>query len=235
LQDRREAGLRSMNLAMSGVSHMRLAATCAILTAMLAVICAAGASASGGVGSPGDGSGGDGDGVQKQCRAQQFGERTLERGDCGSDVATLNWLLRYRAYPVELDKRFASRTHDSVRDYQDRRGLARTGVVNGSTRDALVASMGRQQASWYGPGFFGNTTACGQTLRRGTVGVAHRSLPCGTKVVFGYKGRFVRARVIDRGPFVKQARYERDWDLTAALAEKLRFAGVDTVRTAPIR
>jgi hypothetical protein len=41
--------------------------------------------------------------------------------------------------------------------------------------------------------------------------------------------------VIDRGPFVKQRRYERDWDLTQALAQKLRFEGVDRVKTAPLR
>jgi rare lipoprotein A len=95
--------------------------------------------------------------------------------------------------------------------------------------------MGSQKASWYGPGFFGNQTACGQTLRRKTVGVAHRTLPCGTKLVMAYRGRFVRTRVIDRGPFVKQRRYERDWDLTQALAQKLRFEGVDRVKTAPLR
>ncbi len=37
-------------------------------------------------------------------------------------------------------------------------------------------------SSWYGPGLYGNTTACGQTLRPDTVGVAHKTLPCGTKV-----------------------------------------------------
>ena len=103
-----------------------------------------------------------------------------------------------------------------MRDFQRRRDLPRTGVVNGSTHDALVRAMGSQKASWYGPGFYGNTTACGQTLKRRTVGVAHRTLPCGTKVVISYRGRFARTRVIDRGPFVKQRRYERDWDLTSA-------------------
>ena len=28
-------------------------------------------------------------------------------------------------------------------------------------------------ASWYGPGLYGNRTACGQTLGYGTLGVAH--------------------------------------------------------------
>jgi rare lipoprotein A (peptidoglycan hydrolase) len=220
---------------MNGVRQRNAGFACTVLTAMLAVGSVTGATAwgDGGVGLPGGG-GGDGD-AKGQCRAKQFGERALERGDCGSDVTTLNWLLRYRDYGVALEKRFVARTHESVRDYQRRRGLARTGVVNRGTRDELVGSMRRQKASWYGPGFYGNTTACGQTLRRGTVGVAHRTLPCGTKVVFGYRGRFVRARVIDRGPFVKQQRYERDWDLTNGLADKLRFEGVDAVRTAPVR
>lgn len=217
---------------MNGPSHKRAKLSCALLAAALAAGFAAGAGASGGVGSDGGGGGsGDGD----RCRTSQFGDRNLERGDCGNDVTTLNWLLRYRDYAVELQNRFAAKTERSVRAYQRERGLARTGVANDATRKALVGSMRRQQASWYGPGFYGNTTACGQTLRRDTVGVAHRGLPCGTKVVFGYQGRFVRARVIDRGPFVKARRYERDWDLTERLAERLRFAGVDTIRAAPLR
>ena len=31
--------------------------------------------------------------------------------------------------------------------------------------------------SWYGPGLYGNGTACGQTLTKTLVGVAHRTLP----------------------------------------------------------
>lgn len=195
-----------------------------------AVVACAGIGASAFAGSGGVGSG-DGGGT---CRSAQFGERSLERGDCGNDVETLNWLLRADDYGVALDPRFDATTHESVRDLQARRGLSRTGVVNRRTREEIVAGMGRQTASWYGPGFYGNRTACGQVLRRETKGVAHRTLPCGTKLVIAYGGRFVRTRVIDRGPFVKR-NYERDWDLTAALASKLRFGGVDRVRTAPIR
>lgn len=72
-------------------------------------------------------------------------------------------------------------------------------------------------SSWYGPGFFGRKTACGQRLRRSTVGVAHKTLPCGTVVDIYYKGRTLEVPVIDRGPFIKG----RDWDLTQAAAEKL--------------
>ena len=83
-------------------------------------------------------------------------------------------------------------------------------------------------ASWYGPGLWGNKTACGQTLRPRTLGVAHRSLPCGTAVKFVYKGRALVTQVIDRGPYA----HGRAWDLTAAASEALGFEGVGMVRYA---
>lgn len=69
--------------------------------------------------------------------------------------------------------------------------------------------------SWYGPGFYGHGTACGPTLTRGLIGVAHRTLPCGTKVLFRNpkNGKTVLAAVVDRGPYVSG----RNWDLTAGL------------------
>ncbi len=82
-------------------------------------------------------------------------------------------------------------------------------------------------ASYYGPGLYGNGVACGGVLRPGTVGVAHKTLPCGTKVKFKYGHRVVSARVIDRGPYIAG----RDWDLTAALRDRLGFGGVGTVWT----
>jgi hypothetical protein len=81
------------------------------------------------------------------------------------------------------------------------------------------------QASYYGPGLYGNSTACGQTLTPSTVGVANRSLPCGTKVTFRYRGRSVRAPVIDRGPYAGN----REWDLTAATKARLGFGSTGAV------
>lgn len=83
-------------------------------------------------------------------------------------------------------------------------------------------------ASWYGPGLYGNHTACGQTLRPNTLGVAHKTLPCGTTVKFVYHGKALITQVIDRGPYVKG----RAWDLTAAAGEALDFEGVGRVRYA---
>ncbi len=69
--------------------------------------------------------------------------------------------------------------------------------------------------SWYGPGFYGQGTACGEVLTRGLIGVAHRTLPCGTKVIFRnpVNGRSVTAIVVDRGPYTSG----RQWDMTAGL------------------
>ena len=71
------------------------------------------------------------------------------------------------------------------------------------------------------PGFWGHTTACGETLRRGTIGVANRRLPCGTKVAIYYAGRMLVVPVIDRGPYANGA----DWDLTEATGRALGIAG----------
>ena len=71
--------------------------------------------------------------------------------------------------------------------------------------------------SWYGPGFFGSGTACGQTYTREIMGVAHRTLPCGTLVTFRHNGRQVTVPVIDRGPYVAG----RTWDMSRALCAYL--------------
>jgi len=76
-------------------------------------------------------------------------------------------------------------------------------------------------ASWYGPGLYGRRTGCGGTLGYSQLGVAHKTLPCGTKVTLRHNGRRVRVPVIDRGPYVGA----REYDLTAATARKLRFRG----------
>jgi rare lipoprotein A len=66
-----------------------------------------------------------------------------------------------------------------------------------------VKSVSTGQASWYGPGFFGNRTASGEVLRPGTLTAAHRTLPFGTKVRVTNmsNGRSAIVRINDRGPF----------------------------------
>jgi rare lipoprotein A (peptidoglycan hydrolase) len=95
--------------------------------------------------------------------------------------------------------------------------------------DAFVFSAMRSAgATWYGPGLYGRHTACGQTLRPATIGVAHKTLPCGTAVKFLYRGRSVVARVIDRGPYS----VGNSWDLTNGARLALGFEGANRVRYA---
>jgi peptidoglycan lytic transglycosylase len=96
---------------------------------------------------------------------------------------------------------------------------------------AAVIVHRRARATWYGPGFFGRRTACGKRLTRSTLGVAHRTLPCGTKVSILYAGRRIEVPVIDRGPFANGA----SWDLTAATAKRLGFTQTATIGALRIR
>jgi rare lipoprotein A (peptidoglycan hydrolase) len=109
-------------------------------------------------------------------------------------------------------------------------GGARTTAAVGAESGAGIAFSPTRWAgaTWYGPGFYGNRTACGQTLRRGTIGVAHRSLPCGTAVRFVHEGKAVVARVIDRGPYANGV----SWDLTNGAREALDFNGSGKIRFA---
>lgn len=88
-----------------------------------------------------------------------------------------------------------------------------------------LTSYRQADASYYGPGLYGNGVACGGTLMPGTLGVANKTLPCGTKVKLRYHGRAVTVPVIDRGPYVAG----RDYDLTEATKVRLGFPGVGTV------
>jgi rare lipoprotein A len=80
-------------------------------------------------------------------------------------------------------------------------------------------------ATWFGPGFYGKKTACGQTLTPGVVGVANRSLPCGTLIKVSYSGHALTVPVLDRGPY---SHIGADWDLTAGAASALGIT--ETVR-----
>ena len=46
--------------------------------------------------------------------------------------------------------------------------------------DPIETVVGR--ATWYGPGLYGNKTASGEILKKGTLTAAHGRLPLGTRV-----------------------------------------------------
>jgi rare lipoprotein A (RlpA)-like double-psi beta-barrel protein len=78
----------------------------------------------------------------------------------------------------------------------------------------------------YGPGLYGQTTACGQRLTQALEGVAHGVLPCGARIVVSFGGREVETRVVDRGP----KGTGQEFSLTEALAGKLGMSGIETIR-----
>ncbi len=79
-------------------------------------------------------------------------------------------------------------------------------------------------ASWYGGG---GGLACGGELTSSTLGVANKTLPCGTLITLRYGGRTIRVPVVDRGPYVGG----REFDLTEATKAALGFEGVGEVES----
>ena len=99
-------------------------------------------------------------------------------------------------------------------------------VLHGASPPLAVTVYKAAVVTWYGPGFWGNQTACGQILTPDMLGVAHRTLPCGTLVTLTYQGRTITVPVIDRGPYgVPGAEY----DLTQTAAFVLGMPETETV------
>jgi rare lipoprotein A (peptidoglycan hydrolase) len=108
--------------------------------------------------------------------------------------------------------------------------LASTGgesAPTGATKPAK-ASTKAQIATWFGPGFYGQKTACGQTMTPVVVGVASRTLPCGTLVLVDYKGHKLTVPVIDRGPYAHNGAM---WDLTWGAASALTIKETVRIKT----
>jgi rare lipoprotein A len=78
------------------------------------------------------------------------------------------------------------------------------------------------EASWYGGA---GSLACGGSLTSGTLGVANKTLPCGTLVTLRYGAHSIRVPVVDRGPYVAG----REFDLTEATKQALGFGDTGEV------
>lgn len=106
-------------------------------------------------------------------------------------------------------------------------GTGGTGAAVATGASASATGIGPSEiATWFGPGLYGKRTACGQTLTPAVVGVANRTLPCGTLVHITYAGHSLTVPVLDRGPYANHA----NWDLTAGAAQALDIT--ETVRIA---
>jgi rare lipoprotein A len=169
------------------------------------------------------------------------------RRDAGRDAVVQRWDDRRARWrdaaraTIARDGTFVARWRPHRAGDARLRTVVRRPAVRSSTsaRNRAVAAspelavtvLRPAPVTWYGPGFFGNTTACGEVLEPDTLGVANRTLPCGTKVALLYHGRRLVVAVIDRGPFANGATY----DLTQATAESLGLQGSATVGALPVR
>jgi rare lipoprotein A len=161
-----------------------------------------------------------GDGIALRGKVRPSGRHRVKVVIGGSHPAVVRAVTR-------LNGSFALRwLPERIGDYSVRAFGVHDRRVRGS------ASPGRRLtayhpagASYYGPGLYGNGVACGGTLMPDTMGVANKTLPCGTRVTLRYHGRTVTVPVIDRGPYVAG----RDYDLTEAVKNRLGFPGVGTV------
>jgi hypothetical protein len=82
------------------------------------------------------------------------------------------------------------------------------------------------EASWYGPGFEGNSTANGEIFDSGKFTAASKELPFNTWLFIEYQGKGVVVRINDRGPYAGN----RILDLSAAAARAIGMSGVGWVR-----
>ncbi len=107
---------------------------------------------------------------------------------------------------------------------------SRTSHAASSSPSVAITVYRTAIATLYGPGFWGSRTACGKVLRRGTLGVANRTLPCGSRVSLYYAGRTIVVPVIDRGPYANHA----DWDLTMATGRALGLTSTARIGAVPV-
>lgn len=146
--------------------------------------------------------------------SERFQAVVLDAALAGAATSTLDPALR-SASAVEADTALPEPAGES--GVPERPAIDQPEATAGAT-DVNPWRRDRN-ISWYGPGFYGRRTACGLAMTKTLVGVAHKTLPCGTKVVFRNpaNGRTVATTVVDRGPYVSG----RQWDMTAGLCAAL--------------
>lgn len=161
-----------------------------------------------------------GNGVALHGRVRPGGRRRIKLVFSGPDHGVVKTSSR-------ADGRFAVRWKPRrIGSYEVRAyGVHSRHARGAASKARQLTSFRRAGASYYGPGLYGNGVACGGILTPGTLGVANKTLPCGTMVKLRYHGRSIRVPVIDRGPYVAG----REYDLTEATRNRLGFPGVGTV------
>lgn len=79
--------------------------------------------------------------------------------------------------------------------------IALVALAASDEADARPTGWDSAKATWYGPGFYGNGTACGQRYTQRIRGVAYNGGRCGMKFTICKGGRCVKVVKIDTGGF----------------------------------
>jgi rare lipoprotein A len=175
-------------------------------------------------------------GVDKRRLNVRAGQRVSVLGTARPGVAGLTAYLQvkrgHRWRTLDRDRtaaggRYVLRGRVRTAMSAPARVVVRSGAAKLNQRVGRLNAFRSAYASWYGPGLYGNRLGCGGTLTASRLGVAHKSLPCGSRVTLRHGKRVVRVRVIDRGPYVAG----REYDLTAATARRLGFHGHGAILT----
>jgi rare lipoprotein A (peptidoglycan hydrolase) len=167
-------------------------------------------------------------GVLKKRMHVRVGDKAAVIGSTQPGVATLQVRRRGTWRTIARDRTTAAGRYvlrDRVRRPMSL--VARVSVNGVTQRIGRLNGYRRAYASWYGPGLYGNHLGCGGRLTPRRLGVAHKTLPCGTKLRLRHRGRSVAVRVIDRGPYVAG----REFDLTERTARRLHFRGHGSILT----
>lgn len=143
------------------------------------------------------------------------------------------WQRRVRESQAWADNARAQ----SVRDRSERRWFWTIAAIAGlltvtGTLMVLAPLAHARQVRWgyatasvYDGVGLGGRVACKGYWPGGYV-VAHKTLPCGTRVRFLYRGRKVTARVWDRGPYVAGREFDLDVRVQRALGFPYGVASV---------
>jgi rare lipoprotein A len=118
----------------------------------------------------------------------------------------------------------ASPRYDYLNNADGKKTAAPKTNENGAGNKISVSNNDmRGEASWYGPGYHGKTTANGEKFNQNAMTAAHKTLPFNTrvKVTDLDTKKSVIVRINDRGPYAKG----RIIDLSQKAAEKLGMKG----------
>ncbi len=168
----------------------------------------------------------------KQAQAEDVNALTARKRQLEGKIATgtasinkQNQALAQARQKEELDRLAQETTADSGSLFMGTMGAP---VIVSNTPPAGLQPTGitlNGLASWYGPGFQGNTTANGEIYNMYGYTAAHKSLPFNTWIKVTHGGRSVFVRINDRGPYVGG----RILDLSFSSAQAIGISGVGYV------